>query len=236
MPGARLARRIHKWIALILGLQLFMWALSGFYMVAVHIDIIHGDMLVKNTNETIGSDISLALSMDQVVQQHLDARSVTLTTLLNKPVYLVESGGETVLLDANSGERLSPLDEETVTQIARDHYAGAGKISGVESIVSDPPGEIRLMPLPVWRVDFDDAWSSRFYIDPRNGRLTSRRHTLWRIFDFLWMLHIMDYDEREDVNNKLLRVFSSAGVGLGLSGIWLLFYSFRRRADEGGAQ
>ena len=235
MQGARLSRKIHKWIALILGIQLFLWALSGFYMVAVNIDIIHGDMLVKNMNTNIDTDISLALSMDQVVQQHPDARGVTLKTLINKPVYLVEGAGGILLVDANTGEQLSPLDEETAVQVARNHYSGDGEISRVESIVSDPPGEIRFMPLPVWRVDFDDAWSSSFYIDPRSGRFSSRRHTLWRVFDFLWMLHIMDYDEREDVNNNLLRVFAIVGVVLGLSGLWLLFYSFGRSRAESAA-
>ena len=236
MQGARLSRKIHKWIALVLGIQLFLWALSGFYMVAVHIDIIHGDMLVKHGNRNIDTDISPVLSMDQVLQHHPEARAVTLQTLLNRPVYLVEGKGESLLVDANTGERLSPLDEETALRIARHHYAGEAEISRVESIVSNPPGEIRFMPLPVWRVDFDDVWSSSFYIDPASGRFKSRRHTLWRVFDFLWMLHIMDYDERENVNTTVLRVFAIVGVVFGLSGLWLLFFSFGGRPAGGDAR
>ena len=235
MNAAKLSRKIHKWIALILGVQLLLWALSGFYMVAVHIDIIHGDMLVKNLHRNIDTDVSLALPLSWVVQRHPDAQAVTLKSLINRPVYLVEGEGDTVLIDANTGERLSPLNEESAIRIASDHYAGEGEISRVESIASDPPGEIRFMSLPVWRVDFDDVWNSSFYIDPNSGRFRTRRHTLWRIFDFLWMLHIMDYDEREDANNILLRGFSIVGVLLGMTGIWLLFHSFRRRADEGDA-
>ena len=226
MQAARLSRKIHKWIALLLGIQLFLWALSGFYMVVVHIDTIHGDMLVKNMNRPIDIDISRVLPMDLLVQRHPDARGITLKSLINRPVYLVEGAGEPLLLDAITGQQLSPLDEETVVRIARDHYAGEGQVSRVESIASNPPGEIGFLPLPVWRVDFDDAWSSSFYIDPNSGRLQTRRHTLWRVFDFLWMLHIMDYEERENVNTWLLRVVASVGVFMGLSGLWLLFYSF----------
>ena len=72
MQAARLSRKIHKWIALLLGIQLFLWALSGFYMVVVHIDTIHGDMLVRNMNRNIDTDISLVLPMDQLVQSHPD--------------------------------------------------------------------------------------------------------------------------------------------------------------------
>lgn len=236
MNAAKLSRKIHKWIALILGVQLLLWALSGFYMVTVHIDIIHGDMLVKNLHRNIDTDLSLALPLRRVVERHPGARAVTLKSLINRPVYLVEGEGDAVLIDAITGERLSPLNEESAIRIASDHYAGEGEISRVESIASDPPGEIRFMSLPVWRVDFDDVWNSSFYIDPNSGRFRTRRHTLWRIFDFLWMLHIMDYDEREDANNILLRTFSIVGVLLGITGIWLLFYSFQGKRPEDGAE
>jgi hypothetical protein len=39
----------------------------------------------------------------------------------------------------------------------------------------------------------------------------------------------MDYNERENVNNWLLRTFTWAAVLMALSGAWLLLYSFPRR-------
>ena len=42
-----LVRRTHKWLALVVGVQALLWTLTGFYMVAVHIDTIHGDNLVR---------------------------------------------------------------------------------------------------------------------------------------------------------------------------------------------
>lgn len=41
----------------------------------------------------------------------------------------------------------------------------------------------------------------------------------------------MDYDTRDDVNNNLLRVAAGTGLVFALSGAWLVFYSFRRRAQ-----
>lgn len=46
-----LARTLHKWLGLLIGLQVVIWTLSGAYMVAVHIDIIHGDHLVRTPPE-----------------------------------------------------------------------------------------------------------------------------------------------------------------------------------------
>ena len=42
-----LVRRTHKWLALVVGVQVLLWTLTGFYMVVVHIDTIHGDHLVR---------------------------------------------------------------------------------------------------------------------------------------------------------------------------------------------
>ena len=78
-------------------------------------------------------------------------------------------------------------------------------------------------------MDFDDAGSTAFYVSPDDGSLITRRHTYWRIFDFAWMLHIMDYEERADVNNTLLRISAGLGLVLSVLGMWLLFFSFRRR-------
>ena len=41
----------------------------------------------------------------------------------------------------------------------------------------------------------------------------------------------MDYDQRTDVNNGLLRTAAGVGLVFALSGAWLVFYSFRRRAQ-----
>ena len=73
-------------------------------------------------------------------------------------------------------------------------------------------------------MNFDDAWGTTFYVSPITGELSTRRHTLWRVFDFVWMLHIMDYDERENVNNKILRTVSILALLLVLTGIWYLYF------------
>lgn len=234
MKAAILSRKIHKWIALVLGIQLFLWALSGFYMVVVNIDIIHGDMLVRDVQQGVQYDDAEHVPLDQIASVHRDAHRITLKAMMDRPVFLVE-GENTRLLDARDGHRLSPIDEQTATRIARYHYAGEAGIRSVQLLETNPPTELQARSLPLWRIDFDDRWNSTFYINPDTGEFVTRRHTLWRVFDFLWMLHIMDYEARADVNNSVLRVFSVFGLSLGLSGVWLLLYSFRRKKTQGAA-
>ncbi len=140
-----------------------------------------------------------------------------------------------VLIDPETSTVVSPLDEQAARKIARFHYDGTAQVLKASLIESDPPGEIGPRRLPLWRVDFSDRFATSFYIDPFNGALVTRRHRYWRLFDFFWMLHIMDYDERTDVHNPLLRTAQFAGLLVGLSGMWLLYYRlFRRRRRRAG--
>ena len=79
----------------------------------------------------------------------------------------------------------------------------------------------------VWQVVYDDIWSTTLYFDPVSAELVSIRSDIWRLFDFVWMLHIMDYDEREDFNNPLLIAFSASALLFTLSGMLMLFQTFR---------
>ena len=53
------------------------------------------------------------------------------------------------------------------------------------------------------------------------------RNDRWRAFDFLWMLHTMDYRGRADFNNRALRAFSVLGLVTVLSGFVLFVLTSR---------
>jgi uncharacterized iron-regulated membrane protein len=221
-----LSRRLHKWLALLVGAQLLVWALSGFYMVVVHIDIIHGDMLVKPVDADLGRSLDQYLPIPMLLERYPDASAVTLSRRGTRPVYRLHGEESRQVVDAYSGEPLLPMTAAEAAAIATDQFSGTAGVVRTTLVESDPPSEIQFLPLPVWRVDFDDAWGTSFYIDPDSGRFMTRRHTLWRVFDFLWMLHIMDYDTRENVNNMVLRIFAGMALLLGLTGTWLVYLRF----------
>jgi hypothetical protein len=103
MRAVKLSRKIHKWIALVVGIQLFLWALSGFYMVVVNIDIIHGDMLVKNMEQKIGEGSSPTLPIQTLLDRYPYTHTTTLKTMVERPVYLLKGLGATEMLDAVQG-------------------------------------------------------------------------------------------------------------------------------------
>src|SRR3546814_13458376 len=84
---------------------------------------------------------------------------------------------------------------------ARRIYTGEGKIVSVR-LLTKAPQEMQSRKPPYWQVEFEGWNRPTLYLSPQTGELISRRHALWRVFDFAWMLHIMDYDERTDVNRS----------------------------------
>jgi hypothetical protein len=57
------------------------------------------------------------------------------------------------------------------------------------------------------------------------GTVQKFRNNKWRVFDFLWMMHTMDYEGRDNFGNILLKIFSIFGLITVLSGFLLFFIS-----------
>lgn len=224
-----IARKTHKWLGLFIGLQVVIWSLSGLYMTAVHIDTIHGDHLIRP--QPAASVESSGLRDPLSVAAANGAGNVRLVWVRNQPAYVLKTQAGEMAVDATAGRPVAPLREDEIRAIATATYTGKDAIAYAE-LITEIPGEIRGRKPPLWRVEFEQWSQPTLYFSPITGELLTRRHELWRIFDFVWMLHIMDYDERENINNPLLRTFTWGAVLMALSGIWLLFYSFHRKKKQ----
>ena len=216
MTFAKIVQRLHLWAGLLLGIQVTLWVASGVVMSWFHIDLVRGERTAFSAPapeleaKGYASPGGVIAQMDGVV-------TVSLRHFLGRPVYEVEGVSERALFDASSGEKISPLEEETAREVARADYVGKGEIETLK-LMSDPPHEYR-RKRPVWRADFDDRLNTRLYISPETGRVVSRRNDIWRLYDFFWMLHIMDYVERDDFNNPLVKAFSAAGLLFSFTGL-----------------
>ena len=228
-----IARKTHKWLGLFIGLQVVIWSLSGLYMTVVHIDTIHGDHLIRALPQKAADPADLVDPLTVVAANR--GQSVRLTWVRNQPAYVVKGDAGETVVGARSSKPVLPPTEAEIRSIAEATYTGNEPIASA-SLITDVPGEIRGRKPPLWRVEFDHWNKPTLYFSPTTGELVSRRHQLWRIFDFVWMFHIMDFDERENVNNPLLRVFTWGAVLMALSGAWLLFYAFPKKKKKKAAR
>lgn len=217
-----------------MGVQAVIWTLSGLYMTAVHIDIIHGDHFIREA-EASSVRPSEIVSPVAVAESAPDAQDVRLAWLLSRPVYIARTETGELLFDARNGQRLSGPTRDDIRRLAEHWFTGRERLRRLE-LITDIPGEIRGRKPPLWRAEFDGWNSPTLYLSPATGQLVSRRHELWRVFDFLWMLHIMDYETRDNVNNWLLRGFTLLAFTTMLSGAWLLWFAFPRKRRKAVAR
>lgn len=218
-------RKIHKWLSFIIGIQLVIWMLSGLYMASIDIDVIHGDHLSKSPAQPIDYQQLSALPT-----QYQDLSEVRLTTQASTPVYLINSLTQQVAINALTG-KLITVDQSYIQTRALETYTQQGSILSI-SLLPQYPSELGGRKKPIWQVVFDDAFSPTLYFSASSGEFVRARSDLWRIFDLMWVLHIMDYDEGENVNNLLLTFASFVALFAACSGLWLICYSFSHRKQK----
>ncbi|MGB3722025.1 MAG: PepSY domain-containing protein [Pacificimonas sp.] len=217
-----LATTLHKWIALVVGVQLMLWTASGLFMTIFPIEQVRGEHLVKTAPE---------VSLDKpFIMPDFDGEPVTgvaLRMIGDRPVLVVSHPTRRMMHDPYSGDMIPAPGEAEIAALARAAYAGDEPVEAVTLITKVAPSEWR-GTLPVWQVRFAGADNLRFYMDADTGELLTRRTRLWRVYDFMWMLHIMDYQGREDFNNWLVQAAAGLGLSVTLSGVLLLFYRMLR--------
>lgn len=216
----------HKWLGLIIGVQVILWVLSGLLMTAIPIETVRGEHNIRKTDP-------VPLPMDGLpALSGIVTGGVTraeLFMLNGAPAWRIDRDGAAhSLVDAKSGAVLSPLDAAAALAIAKADYAGATETKGVALISDNPPIEYRAA-LPVWQVQFADKDNTRIYVSPLTAKVVARRTSTWRIYDFFWSLHIMDYSAREDFNHPLIVIAAALGLVLSLTGLWIVAVRFRPR-------
>lgn len=226
----RWTARIHKWLALLVGIQIVIWVTGGVVMSLLDIDFVHGDQNVAPVSvvELDLADLITPAEAAEAAALPGVVKTVELMPWLGRAVYQVaDYGGASHLIDARTGERLTPITDATAIALAEQFHLGdlpAQSVNYVEAYTT----EYRGAELPAWRVDFDDADGTSLYYGAESGMLTSRRNDVWRIYDFFWMLHIMGYQDRDDFNTFWLQGFALFSLVTVFAGLLLLFVKMRR--------
>jgi hypothetical protein len=224
-------RKIHKFLMLFLGIQFLLWSLSGLYMVTMNIDFIHGDHLVKAPTFIDLQSESL-LSFQDLLKRYPQTERLKLTQLAQQSVYQLTINGEPMLVSATSGESLLPFTQIDIKKLvtAQSNIGDETKIQSIRLLIDNAPSELSPRHLPAWQITYDNFSADTLYLSSVTGQVVTKRHNYWRFFDFVWMLHIMDYENREDITNWLLFMFSLTGVFSCLSGLYLVGHRFRLKA------
>lgn len=228
-------RKVHRYIGLLVSIQLLLWTIGGIWFAWNDIESIRGthlrnlDIKPPTNQQMLSSQIAID-SIDDFASLH----SLQVINFINEPAYRINYSAtdkteKQQLINAVTGKHITDITKQQAVQIAKLNANFAAEVANIELITqTGKHHEYRAKPMPAWAVTFDYSGSPTFYVSTKLATLTSVRHTSWRIFDFFWMLHTMDYEGRDDFGNWLIKIFSIIALITAISGIALFIISSRR--------
>jgi uncharacterized iron-regulated membrane protein len=170
-------RKIHRYISLLISVQLLLWTVSGLYFSFNKIEKIRGEHYYREVDK---NNTSADPDTVEMISKN-DAFSIIL-----EKTFLI------------------PLELEVISD-------------------SKKGSEYRGRELPLYKViakNIEDSYIN-VYQNPYSGEILSIRSQSWRIWDFMWGIHIMDWVERDNINNALLKFFSFLALITSITGIFL---------------
>jgi len=214
-------RKLHKWLGLLIALQVILWAASGVMFAWLDHSRMGAVGSVRSVESSVLSPALVrsepAAWLGEYAQQ--DLYEVRALSLADRWVWRVELQDRVELRSLEDGAPLQ-LDEPWIRRLALEHYAGDGTL--VAATLQIHPGIESRSSSPVWRAEFADAQRTALYFAADDGHFIAARTATWRLYDFFWMLHTMDYKGRDNFNNPLIVTIGMAALWLSISGIVLL--------------
>jgi uncharacterized iron-regulated membrane protein len=218
-------RKLHKWLGLVIALQLVLWAASGVIFAWLDPNTVRAVDSVRAIEPAVLASTSVKTEpaswlSDYTSQDLYDVRAIALA---DRWVWRIELRDRVELRDVEDGARVN-LDQDWLRRLALERYAGGGRLVAVT--LQTKPDIASRSSSAVWQAQFDDAQRTALYFAADDGHFIAARTATWRVYDVFWMLHTMDYVGRDNFNNPLIIAIGMAALWLSISGVVLLGRSF----------
>ncbi|REJ76275.1 MAG: hypothetical protein DWQ47_11735 [Acidobacteria bacterium] len=233
-------RKIHRYLGVFIGIQVFLWTVSGIFFSWTNINEIRGDHLRKDIGKlkAIEGSISPADVRSKLLETSPETKitSFRIVRVLDENYFEVthtnsENQKAISLFSTTSGDKRDPVSRSEAEHIATSALSNKTEVKETVYLEEKDLGshhEYREKIVPAWAVTFDHPENLTVYVSAENGQVQSFRTRSWRVFDFLWMLHTMDFIGRDDFNNWVLRVFSALSLLMIISGFLYFYMTFRK--------
>ena len=210
-----LVRKPHKYLSILISIQLLLWTISGIYFAFNQIELVRGEQY--RLPQAFSVDLSkVNLVLDSV-------KSIQVARRFSEEILIVrkETGTEYLNLEGVALEKLSKTQATSIVSAVTSLTPLA-----VEEINDPEPGsEYRGRNLPLFKVVTKDQENKQInvYVDSISGQVVAIRSDQWRLWDLMWGLHIMDWETRDEINNWLLKLFSVLALISSLTGVFIFF-------------
>jgi hypothetical protein len=207
--------RWHIWLGWLIGIPLILWTASGLFMAARPIDAVRGTDLMREPLPLMAkSPVAPVLSGRPVEKLSLEQRA-------DGPVWIIQyMDGGARRARASDGVLLPPVTASEAAKLAESYHRAHEKPVSYKRFAADhAPLDLR-KARPSWQASYLDG--THLYIDADSGAKLAIRTRYWRIYDFMWGLHIMDLQTREESSHITLIGFAAMALLALLMAFWML--------------
>jgi len=199
MKTKKLIRTFHRYLSIFVSIQLLLWTISGIYFAYNKIELVRGEQY------------RLPVDVEYRIFDRLGV------SIIEK-----NDNGDKTYKTYPDGAKVEPLTKDEALLIA-SKKTSLNPIDGILINETYKGAEFRGRDLPIFKVQTDTEDNINIYINPLTGDISAIRSDSWRLWDLFWALHIMDYQDRDNINNLLLKILSILALMTSISGIVLFF-------------
>ena len=210
-----IVRNTHKYLSFFISIQLLLWTISGIYFAFNKIENVRGEQyrLQSPSNHSFKNiRFEIPEATSAVVKKRLDQTIIAASTNAGMRYF------------DEAGDPLKKISSDEAKQIVAKNTL-LNPIAVEEINESKKGSEYRGRQLPIYKVITRNVNDKEVnaYLNIFSGDIVAIRSAQWRIWDLMWGFHIMDWQERDNIDNLLLKIFSILALISSLSGILLFF-------------
>ena len=208
-------RKVHSYLSLFISIQLLLWTVSGIYFAFNKIEDVRGEQYREKPQNSVNfQDINFEIS---------DAENISFISRGDLDLLIVQdaSGRKYLDYEGNDVKKITYTDAQNIVTKKTNLEP-----LEVNEITEDKKGsEFRGRNLPIYQIKAvnDKDEEINVYINPYSGEVAAIRSAQWRIWDLMWGFHIMDWKERDNIDNFFLQLFSILALVSAITGIVLFF-------------
>lgn len=220
---------VHKWLAIITGIAILLWLLTGLVITAPGLISLHWPENHYQPQPPDFRTITMTPSdavgrLADSLTTEPDVRSITLLSVHNLLVYqIMLVNGESHLIDAATGQ-LFKITPEIGAQIAQQAFPSGGSIVDTELLESHDTGYFHER-IPAYRYIFDDRDHTYVYVSLETGTVIvnnrlSRQMEMFEAWHTFAILGVV-WPDQQRLITMMLWISSFLTILAALSGYYL---------------
>ena len=210
-----IVRKTHKYLSFFISIQLLLWTVSGIYFAFNKIELVRGEQYrVQPKDYVITKNLNFSIP---------GATNISIQRLMDRNIIIASNNSGRSYYD-NNGNQLGKLSPEQAIEIVSKKTTL--KPLAVHEVLKNERGaEYRGRALPIYKVETENNLGKpiNVYLNVFSGDVVAIRSSQWRIWDLMWGFHIMDWLDRDNIDNILLKIFSVLALISSISGVLLFF-------------